>query len=363
MPNKEQNWPEPIIHVALDRKARIAIRGVFGQLGARLAGAIGKQPDIEAVIGIAHPDPTAELRGYALREGSPRMKLYVTDPDHIEPLERKGIQSELWKDDMFGDIDLTIDTTPPGKGVEFAERASNHDATIFVQSGEQGIGRMVVPPKLGEGGDHVFEIGDCNANAIIPVVNALDGIIDKVGIHILMQHGKFFHGRLRDEPVISTYFTSAKPLQRQVAALLPSFDVAINDLISQVPTLRYYTHTYHIDTTVPVDTEEIIELLNKHPRIRCLPHARSTYDIREYDNIIRASGESRLPPIVPIQIRGGDPLNKSKSIDLVVAVDSRRISVLPNIDAARILLWGTDPIEAMRITDKTMRFRDASSSS
>ena len=356
MINNEINWPKPIIN-DIDRKARLAIRGVFGQLGARLAGAIKKQPDLEVIIGIVYPDQTAQLRGYAIMESNPLIDLKVTDSDHLKRLSQNGIITTLWQDDNFNNLDLVIDTTPPGKGSDFAQRASQNNKTIFIQSGENGFGRMVVPPKIGKGGDHIFEIGDCNANAIVPVINALHEVIDRVGIHVLMQYGRFFHGRLRDEPVISTYFTSAKPLQKQISALLPEFDITINDLISQVPTLRYYTHTYHIDTQVPVDIGEITSLLNEHPRIKCLTHASSTFEIKEYDNIIRSAEGYRLPPIVPIMIRGDQPSQKSKNIDLVVAVDSRRISVLPNIDAARTLLWGIDPIEAMKITDHSMKFR------
>lgn len=351
----EQGWPVPILDKAIERKARIAIRGAFGQLGARLIGALGKQPDLEATIGLVRRDPTAELRGFATVEGNPNLRLYTSDEGELGPLKDLGFDAKLWRNKNFDDIDLVIDTTPPGKGADFAYRSRENNKPIIVQSGEKGFGRLVSPPLIAGGEGIIFEAGDCNVNAISVIGSALWNILSRVGVNILMQHGRFFHGRLRDEPVLSTYFVSGKPTQEHLKHLFPSLDLIVGE-ISQVPSLRYYTHTYIMETADPVDAGEVRELLDQHPRIRCLPHATSTYDVREFDNILRAAGGARLPPIVPIIIRGGTPFEKSKTVEMIVTIDSRRITVLPNIDAARTLLWGIEPIESMRMTDATMHF-------
>src|SRR3989338_11427408 len=93
----EQGWPAPILDKStLDRKARIAIRGVFGQLGARLAGALGKQPDLEATIGIVRNDPTVKLRGLAVNEGNPNIQLMVGDETEVDSIKDQGVQVDLW---------------------------------------------------------------------------------------------------------------------------------------------------------------------------------------------------------------------------------------------------------------------------
>src|SRR3989338_307473 len=317
----EQGWPKPILDKnKLDRKARIAIRGAFGQLGTRLIGALGKQLDLEATIGLVRRDPTVELRGFAAVEGHPDLQLFTTDESELGALKDLGFNVGLWTNDHFRDVDLMIDTTPPGKGADFAYRSRENNKPIIVQSGERGFGRLVSPPLIAGGEGIIFEAGDCNVNAISVVGSALSGILTRVGVNILMQHGRFFHGRLRDEPVISTYFVSGKPTQEHLQHLFPILDLTVGN-ISQVPSLRYYTHNFVMETADLVDAGEVRDLLDKHPRIRCLPHATSTYDVREYDNILRAAGGARLPPIVPIIVQGGTPFQKSKTVEMIVTID------------------------------------------
>ena len=49
-------------------------------------------------------------------------------------------------------------------------------------------------------------------------------------------------------------------------------------------------------------------------------------------------------------------LNRTYTVRMLAAIYYRTAAVLPNLDAIRILVQGMDPLEAMRQTDRDMRF-------
>lgn len=351
-----RTWPDPIITPDLEKKGRVAVCAPWGQLGIRAMGALLRQPDIEVVYGIIHYGKTVKLRGRAFLEAYPDVKLFVAEED-IEDrdlLRSDGICMDVWNDELFGDINLIFDFTRPEYGTKFIDKAVNHGVVCILQSGRVERGRLFVPPRIAPGEEIIYQMGECNINAATPVLAALDGIIDTALIDVHMQYAYHWRGRIRDENIEATYFTFGDSLQKQLKTLFPHLELRVNDITMSIGK-RIYTQKFYFETIVPVDKGEVVEMLNHQPRVRCLPDARDTHAVREYSNSLEATGAT-LPPITPIFIRDGSPYQKSRKITMVVAVDSRRITVPPNVDAARILLFGTDPVEAMRLTDQTMNY-------
>lgn len=77
----------------------------------------------------------------------------------------------------------------------------------------------------------------------------------------------------------------------------------------------------------------------------------STYQI----NLARVI-DDRVPPI---HVFGGTINTIGNVVRLKLALYYRTLAVLPNLDAVRMLVQGIDPIEAMRQTDRSMGFIEA----
>lgn len=321
-------------------KLRIGLRGVAGQLGSRICAAVNRQPDMTTTLGLDKIGQTVKTRAFGLKPANPETEFIFLDQD--DPSIEQRIPT---------DVDVFIDATPPGVASRYAETYSAYNIPVIVQSGDRTFPHIASPPRITEN-TTVIRQGDCNISGLTPVLSALGEIVERVQLTVLMQYGSSLRDKPRNTRLHTIELRPSTELSEDLQQLFPDVDFVVRQ-ITQTPGLQYYEHIIDLITTVSVDKDDIYELLNRHPRIKCMPDVRSSFPVDEGGEMLRLRGKNQ-PPITPLTLMTQQ--YDSKHIVLYVLIDSRWVTVYPNVDLARILGLGTAPLDAMKKTDKAMNF-------
>jgi len=173
-----------------------------------------------------------------------------------------------------------------------------------------------------------------------------------------MQYDKKLNDFPTNQKIHSIYLddTSGEILRKEVQSLLNGKEVIVEGML-QVPGLDYYVVTFHLDTKRLLNGKVLREYLESRPRINIAPeNFSSTYEI---DHLLREQAQAIGKSIPPIVVYGCDldyVVPRENNIRLRIAIYSRMIAVLQNIDAIRMLANGTMPVDAMKITDEYAGF-------
>ena len=349
----------------MDRKVKVGIRGIAGLLGKRLAREIRKQPDMEIAFGILRCDSTLEMLLSSPTDLSwmKEMPLYLDDKterikecnESQKEISFKSANTDL---NLKDECDILIDAASPGTREKWDERYRGFKKPVIIQSGEYPYGRLVSPPLIEEGHGNIYRQGGCILSGVSPVLAALKEEMKGVRIHVLMQYDKKLNDFPTNQKIHSIYLddTSGEILRKEVQSLLNGKEVIVEGML-QVPGLDYYVVTFHLDTKRLLNGKVLREYLESRPRINIAPeNFSSTYEI---DHLLREQAQAIGKSIPPIVVYGCDldyVVPRENNIRLRIAIYSRMIAVLQNIDAIRMLANGTTPVDAMKITDEYAGF-------
>jgi len=326
-------------------KIKVGIRGYCGLLGSRLALAIKRQRDMKVTTGIVKNDKTLRRLTSGL--------LYK--PDHLYMDEKKSIcdaagwtpadQAKLSKN-----CDILIDAAA-GDLEKRISKNSNFKGPVIYQSGDYPHGHLISPPYV-QKNKKTYRQGDCILSALSPVIKALEGITNSIRIQVSMQ----LNSKLNDYPtrqrIASTYLGDEleEQINTEFKKLVPDNNVKI-DCLYQRPGFDYYDITLMLKTK-NVQSHELEQAFDS-PRIKIVD-AESTYEI---DQHYREDAVLMGRMIAPITIYRKDLQSTGTEHRIRMSVYSKLIAVLPNIDAIRIIIRKDyEPLQAMRFTDKRMKF-------
>ena len=107
-------------------KPRVAVVG-YGTIGTRVADGAARQGDME-FVGVVDVAPTLPIR--ALYEAGVPYKVFALDEGRKPAFEKAGIPIAGTLDDVLGQVDVILDTTPAGIGAKNKE--------TYQQPGRQG---------------------------------------------------------------------------------------------------------------------------------------------------------------------------------------------------------------------------------
>lgn len=349
------------------QKIRVCIRGICGLLGSRLARSIQKNPDMELTVGIAKADPTLAntLKIYKQLPEEVRKTAFATqmylDERHqvVENINRENPHVSFKPADQINlskECDIIVDATSPGSVDKWMDKYEHSRRKIILQSGEFPKGRLIVPPRLLAGEEtSLFRQGDCVLSGVVPVLSALAPVAAKVTLHILTQYTEKLADYTTDIRLGSTYLRDdiQEQLTHELVPLIPKTKLELIG-ISQVSGLSFYTATLVVETREPLVGSDVVDLLQKKPRMRVAPDVTSTFEVALYKEVMEAF-DRKTPPIT---VFGSDltKREKSTSFKVLVAIDYRYIAILPNIDAIRMLMTNANGEQAMQMTDQSMGF-------
>ncbi len=351
---------------------RVGIRGAAGLLGSRLAAAIHCAHDMSLEAGVVLPDRTLEatlnrcrmLKGYT--HNFPK-RMFVQSGNHgereSEVVRRLNAEHALIQFEGASQLnwraltDVIVDTAYPAGKETFADQYRTFPGTILLQDGASPEGRLVVPPLVAreEGARiNVYRIGDCILSGIVPILYPFRELAFRVRVHMLTQ----FDGREADylitERAHAFYVRNdiREKVERELSVLFPDQEVAVQAVV-QIPSILHYQATLELELREPIAHDALRQLFQEMPRVLLVPASvSSTYDI----NLARSFSDA-IPPIMVFE-HALHPQTGARSnlVRIVAAIYYRTAAVLPNVDAIRMLTRGTDPLEAMRQTDRDMGF-------
>lgn len=109
---------------------KVGING-YGTIGRRIAHAVSLQPDM-TVIGVVKTKPD-----YISRIASNSFNVFVNDPKNADEFANREIKVKGTLNDLAGDVDVMIDSTPEGIGEKNKRLYEDNGIKAIFQGGEK----------------------------------------------------------------------------------------------------------------------------------------------------------------------------------------------------------------------------------
>lgn len=250
-------------------KIKVGVAG-YGTIGQRLADGVAAQGDME-LVGVADVAPTLSIR--ALKESGMAYDLYLVDGGDEQAFKDAGIPLAGTFEDLIKKVDIMLDSTPAGIGLENKNKfyVPNGVKAVFQGGEEDKVADVFFHgyANYEEGvGQDYLKLTSCNTTGLIRAVDALDRDydLDHIAITIIR--------RVADPGDYHRGLTNALKVDKA-----PSHQAV--DLMNIMPGIKatgILVHTPvthgHIITVVAsgkdkkITKEMALESFQKHDRIR-----------------------------------------------------------------------------------------------
>lgn len=166
---------------------KVGVAG-YGVIGQRLADGVALQKDME-LVGVADLAPTLSIR--ALKEKGMPYDLYLVEGADKSHFDAVGIPVKGNFDDLLGQVDVMLDSSPGGVGAKNKELYEKAGVKAIFQGGEKNSVADVffhgyANYDEGLGADYL-KLTSCNTTGLIRSVDCLDRKfgVDRVAITII----------------------------------------------------------------------------------------------------------------------------------------------------------------------------------
>jgi len=248
-------------------RVKVGVAG-YGVIGQRLADGVALQEDME-LVGVADVAPTLSVRSLVER-GMP-YDLYTAMPDAQERLEAAGVPITGGFDDLLGNVDIMLDSSPGGIGAKNKEIYQERGLKAVFQGGEGGEVADVffhgyANYDQGIGADYL-KLTSCNTTGLIRAVDCLDRLvgIEKVAITIIRRvadPGDTHRG------LVDVLLMEPIPNHQAVDLMHIMPHVQATGLLVHAPVTHGHIITLVATPKEKVTKDEIVEAFRAHPRVR-----------------------------------------------------------------------------------------------
>lgn len=247
-------------------RVRVAVNG-YGVIGKRVADAVALQEDME-LAGVAdvvsdHRIQVAVSRGYPV---------YASTPSGRSAMEAAGVPVAGTLDELLAGVDVVVDCTPKKVGAENRERYRAAGVRSIWQGGEKhevaGYSFVAQVNYAGALGRDSARVVSCNTTALCRVSHALHrrGWIRRVRAVLLRRATDPWESHRNG--MINTAVPETRVPSHQgpdAQTVIPRLD--ITTLAGAGPYNLSHLHYAMVETTRPVDLEELRDALRAEPRI------------------------------------------------------------------------------------------------
>ncbi len=272
-------------------KVKAGING-YGTIGKGACTAIAQQDDME-IVGVTKTRPSFEAK-MANDLGIP---LYASGRDGTAPFDAAGIETAGTLDDLLKKVDLIVDCTPGGIGAQYKDVYAKAGVKAIFQGGEDhgiaGVSFNALANYQESWGMQFSRVVSCNTTGLIRTLFPLDKEIGVQGVYATLIRRGADPGDSKPGPINAIEPSLKLPTHHgpDVQSIMPWLD--IHTMAVKVPTTVMHLHTVTVKLKRPADTEEILDIWSKHPRLRMVSSAdgiRSSAEVMEY---ARDLGRSR----------------------------------------------------------------------
>ena len=336
-----------------DRKVRVAVNG-YGVIGKRVADAVVLQPDME-LAGVA--DVTADWRvRVAVERG---FDVFASADEARGRMEAAGIPVAGSLDDLLACADVVVDCTPKHVGAANRERYRAAGVKSVWQGGEKhelaGYSFVAQVNYEGAVGRDSARVVSCNTTALARVTNALHrrGWVKRVRAVLLRRATDPWESHANG--MINTLVPEMKVPSHQgpdLRTVIPDLDVTT--VAAAGPFNLSHAHFAMVETTRPVDVDELREALGDEPRIAFVRAEDGLVALNSVIELMRDLGRPR-GDMWEVAVWEDALASDGRELYLTYQVHNESIVIPETIDCIRALAGAeTDARASMRLTDETL---------
>lgn len=333
---------------------KVAING-YGTVGRRVADAVTQQDDMK-IVGVVKTKPTFEAF-QAIKNGFP---LYVNVKANVKAFEDAGLKVEGTVKGLVEEADVIVDGSPDGIGAEnrqeFYEPMKKKG--IF-QGGEK---HSIVDASFNSTsnyrecyGKDFLRVVSCNTTGLCRTLFPIDKNFGIKRVSAVMIRRGPDPADIQKGPVNAIVPDPVSvPSHHGPDVNTVMHDLNIITVALKVPTTLMHMHTINASVTNGVTTEELLDVLNRTPRVvlvKAEEGIKSTAQIMEWAKELGRT-RSDLNEIAVWK----ESVNASKGEIFYMQAIHQESDIVPeNVDAIRAALeMESDPLVSIRKTDTAM---------
>jgi glyceraldehyde-3-phosphate dehydrogenase (NAD(P)) len=249
------------------KTARVAVVG-FGVIGQRLADGVALQEDME-LVGVVDVAPTLSTR--ALAELGMPFRLFVAATAQRAGFEEAGIPVSGTLDELLGEVDIVLDSTPGGVGRANKQLYEARGVKAVFQAGEKNDVADVffhgyANYERGLGKDYL-KLTSCNTTGLIRAVDCLDREVGVSRVIVTIVRRVADPGDTH-RGLVDVAQVDPVPSHQAVDLMTIMPHVEATGLLVHVPTS--HGHIVHVIATLKqaLMPQDAVELFTAHPRMR-----------------------------------------------------------------------------------------------
>ena len=329
---------------------KVAING-FGTIGKRVAEAVVKQDDMK-LIGVTKTRPD-----YLALAASKKGLLYVPK-DKIQDFEKANIEVAGTIDELFERVDVVIDATPGGVGKEYKPIYEKIGVRAIFQGGEKhevaGFSFSTLC-NYDDAADRQFvRVVSCNTTGLLRMLCTLNKEFGIESVRAtIVRRGADPHETKRGpiDAIVPNPVTLPSHHGVDVKTVLP-VDIATTAVV--VPTTLMHLHVLDIKLKSRVERSDVIDVLEKAPRILLIPTKFSGIkDTAKIIEMTRDMGRKRHD-LYELAVFEESITVEGNELFLMQAVHQESIVTPENIDAIRAMFRIASKEESIRKTDSSL---------
>ena len=263
----------------------VAING-YGTIGKRVADAVAAQDDMK-VVGVSKTRPNYEARTAVEEKGYP---LYIGIPEREQMFKDAGIEIAGTVEEMIQEADVVVDCTPGSIGPQNLEMYKKAGVKAIYQGGEDheltGLSFNAISNYDDSYGADYTRVVSCNTTGLTRTLSTIDPIADIKKVRAVMVRRGSDPSEIKKGPINAIVPNPPKVPSHHgpdVKTVLKGIDVTTMALL--VPTTLMHQHNIMVEINNDVETEEIIEALEKRSRVIVVSAEEglgSTAELMEY---------------------------------------------------------------------------------
>ncbi len=263
----------------------VAING-YGTIGKRVADAVAAQDDMK-VIGVSKTRPNYESRTAVEEKG---YDLYIGIPERADQFKEAGIEIAGTVEDMIQEADVVVDCTPGTIGPQNLEMYKKAGVKAIYQGGEDheltGLSFNAISNYDDSYGKDYTRVVSCNTTGLTRTLSTIDPIADIKKVRAVMVRRGSDPSEVKKGPINSIVPNPPKVPSHHgpdVKTVMEGIEVTTMALL--VPTTLMHQHNIMVEINNEVETQEIIDALEKRSRVLVVDASEglgSTAELMEY---------------------------------------------------------------------------------
>ena len=332
-------------------KVKVGVVG-YGVIGQRLADGVARQEDMK-LIGIADVAPTLAVR--ALKEKGMPYDFYNALPDNKELLEAAGIPISGSLVDLIQQCDILLDATNAGVGAKNKELYIKYNKKAIFQGGEKNEIADVffhgyANYEKGINKDFL-KLTSCNTTGLIRAIDCIDKNVgvEKIAITIIRRvadPGDYHRG------LTNALQVDKAPSHQAVDLMTIMPHVEATGILIHTPVTHGHIITTVAKTKEKISPEELINIFEKHPRIRVVSIEEGFLGNASLFRYARDLGNPR-GDMYEIAVFKESIVNSGDEIMFAINIPQEAVTIPETMDAIRASLEvQTEQIDAVSATNQ-----------